>query len=168
MRNASYLAGVFSILVLFAAFKQSAEETATLTVKEIEVIEYVLRLTYGDSRYPTGHLDFLTTSAMPTDRSEWKWKDLPDEFHRRISDLPVRFRKASEAYLDGGQCVRQKGTHFDGYMHWISIKRWLSDEEVEVEVGRWSRQLYGGGRTYILEKKDGKWSIKKHVRLWMT
>ena len=168
MRNLSCLAEIISILVLFTACKQSTENAARLGVKELDVIEYVMRLSYGDGRYPAGHLDFLTTTPMPTDRSEWKWQDLPDEFHGRISDLPVRFRKASEAYLDGGQCVRQKGTHADGYMHWVSIKKWLSDDEVEVEMGRWSRQLYGGGKTYILEKKSGKWSIKKHVRLWVT
>jgi len=168
MRNPLCLAGIVSILFLFTACKQSTENVATLSIKELEVIEYVVRFSYGDGRYPTGYLDFLTTTPMPADPSEWKWQDLPDEFHRRISDLPVRFRRASEAYLDGGQCVRQKGTHTDGYMHWVSIKRWLSDEEVEVEVGRWSRQLYGGGKTYILERKAGKWSIKKHVRLWVT
>ena len=37
--------------------------------------------------------------------------------------------------MDGGECVRQKGTHIDGYMHWVSITRWLSDEEVEVDTG---------------------------------
>jgi hypothetical protein len=168
MRNLSCLAGIVSILVLLTVCKQPTENVARLSVKELDVIEYVLRLSYGDGRYPRGHLDFLTTTPMPNPPSEWKWQDLPDEFHGRISDLPVRFRKASEAYLDGGQCVRQKGTHADGYMHWVSIKKWFSDDEVEVEMGRWSRQLYGGGRTYILEKKSGKWSIKKHVRLWVT
>jgi hypothetical protein len=168
MRNLSYLAGIVSILVLLTVCKQPTENVARLSVKELDVIEYVLRLSYGDGRYPRGHLDFLTTTPMPNPPSEWKWQDVPDEFHGRISDLPVRFRKASEAYLDGGQCVRQKGTHADGYMHWVSIKKWLSDDEVEVEMGRWSRQLYGGGKTYILEKKSGKWSIKKRVRLWVT
>jgi hypothetical protein len=154
--------------MLLAAFNPSPEQPGQVSAKELEVIEYVVRFSYGDGRYPTGYLDFLTTTPMPADRSGWKWKDLPDEFHRRISDLPVRFRRASEAYLDGGQCVRQKDTHIDGYMHWVSIKKWLSDDEVEVEVGRWSRQLYGGGTTYILEKKAGKWSIKKRGRLWVT
>jgi hypothetical protein len=70
--------------------------------------------------------------------------------------------------MDAGQCVRQKGTYVDGYMHWVSIKRWLSDEEVEGEMGRWLLQLSGGGGTYILEKKSGKCSIKKHLRLWVT
>jgi hypothetical protein len=168
MRNLSYVAGTLSILLLVAAFKHSAGETASLSFEELEVIEYVVRSSYGDGRYPTENLDFLTTTPMPSDRSEWKWEDLPSEFYRRISDLPVHFRKASEAYMDGGQYVRQKGTHAGGYMHWITIKRWLSEEEVEVETGRWSRQLYGGGRTYILEKKSGKWSIKKVVRLWVT
>jgi hypothetical protein len=168
MRKLSYLAVVVFILVLLDACKQPTENVATLSSEELEVVEHVLRLSYGDGRYPTGYLDFLTITPIPNPRSEWKWKDLPDEFHRRISDLPVRFRKASDAYLDVGQRVRQKGTHVDGYMHWVSIKRWLSDEEVEVEIGRWSRQLHGGGRTYILEKKSGKWSIKKHLRLWVT
>jgi len=168
MRNLSYVAGTVSILCLFAACKQPAEETAMLSIKELEVIEYVVRMSYGDGRYPTGNLDFLTITPRPDDRSEWKWKDLPDDFYRRISDLPVRFRKASEAYIDRGQYVREKGTHAEGWMHWITIKKWLSEEEVEVETGLWSRQLYGGGKTYILEKKSGKWSIKKSVRLWVT
>jgi len=168
MRNLGYIAGAVSILFLLAGFKLSAEDNATPSAKELEVIEYVVRFSYGGGRYPTGIIDFLTTTPMPKNPSEWKWEDLPDEFHRRISDVPVRFRKASEAYLDGGQCVRQKGTNADGYMHWVTIKRWFSDDEVEVETGLWSRQLHGGGKTYILEKKAGTWSIKKHVGLWVT
>jgi hypothetical protein len=167
MQKLSALAGIVSILVFFTLCKRSTDVT-TLSVKELDVMEYVLRLTYGDGRYPTGYLDFLTTTPRPNSPSEWKLKDFPDEFHKRISDLPVRFRKASEAYLDGGQCVRQKGTHINGYLHWVNIKRWVSDEEVEVETGRWSRQLYGGGRSYLLEKKSGKWSIKKRLKLWIT
>jgi hypothetical protein len=168
MRKLSPLGGIVFILVLFAACKQPTRDIATLSAKELEVVEYVLRLSYGDGRYPTGYLNFLTIAPIPNPPSEWKWKDLPDDFHKRISDLPVQFGKASEAYLDRGQCVRQKGTNVDGYMHWVTIKKWLSDEEVEVEMGRWSRQLYGGGSTYILQKKSGKWSIKKRVRLWVT
>jgi hypothetical protein len=167
MQKLSALAGIVSILGFFTLCKRSTDVT-TLSAKELDVIEYVLRLTYGDGRYPTGYLDFLTTTPRPNPPSEWKWKDFPDEFHKRISDLPVRFRKASEAYLHGGQCVRQKGTHINGYLHWVNIKRWVSDEEVEVETGRWSRQLYGGGRSYLLEKTSGNWSIKKRLKLWIT
>jgi hypothetical protein len=168
VRKLSPLGGIVFILVLFGSCKQPTRDVATLSAKELEVVEYVLRLSYGDGRYPTGYLNFLTTTPIPNPPSEWKWKDLPDDFHKRISDLPVQFGKASEAYLDGGQCVRQKGTHIDGYMHWVSIKRWLSDEEVEVDTGRWSRHLHGGGSTYLLQKKSGKWSIKKCVRMWVT
>jgi hypothetical protein len=160
--------GIVFILVLLASCKQPTRDVATLNAKELEVVEYVLRLSYGDGRYPTGYVNFLTTAPIPNPPSEWKWKDLPDDFHERISDLPVQFGKASEAYLDGGQCVRQKGTHIDGYIHWVSIKRWLSDEEVEVDTSRWSRHLVGGGSTYLLQKKSGKWSIKKCVRMWVT
>jgi hypothetical protein len=168
VRKLSPLGGIVFILVLFGSCEQPTRDVATLSAKELEVVEYVLRLSYGGGRYPTGYLNFLTTTPMPNPPSQWKWKDLPDDFHKRISDLPVQFAKASEAYLDGGQCVRQKGTHIDGYMHWVSITRWLSDEEVEVDMGRWSRQLHGGGRTYLLQKKSGKWSVKKCVRLWVT
>jgi hypothetical protein len=168
VRKLSPLGGIVFILVLFGSCKQPTRDVATLSAKELEVVEYVLRSSYGDGRYPTGYLNFLTTTPIPNPPSEWKWKDLPDDFHKRISDLPVQFGKASEAYLDGGQCVRQKGTHIDGYMHWVSIKRWLSDEEVEVDTGRWSRHLHGGGSTYLLQKKSGKWSIKKCVRMWVT
>ena len=49
-------------------------------------------------------------------------------------------------------------------MHWVTIKKWFSDDEVGLLVCH----LYGGGETYILEKKSGTWSIKKHVRLWVT
>jgi hypothetical protein len=69
-RNPSYLAGIFFILVECAAFKQPAEDTATLSVKELDVIEYVVRLSYGDGRYPTENLDYLTTTPMPADQSE--------------------------------------------------------------------------------------------------
>jgi len=168
MREVRRAAGIGFMLILCAACKQPTRDVATLSAKELEVVEYVLRMSYGDGRYPAGYLNFLTMTPMPNPPSQWKWKDLPDDFHKRISDLPVQFAKASEAYLDGGQCVRQKGTHIDGYMHWVSITRWLSDEEVEVDMGRWSRQLHGGGRTYLLQKKSGKWSVKKCVRLWVT
>ena len=99
MRKLSYPVGIVFILVLFAACKQPTRDVATLSAKELEVVEYVLRLSY-DRRYPAGILNFLTTIPMPNPRREWKWNDLPDDFHKRISDLPVQFGKASEAYLD--------------------------------------------------------------------
>ncbi len=77
MRNLGYIASAVSILFLLAGFKLSAEDNATLSAKELEVMEYVVRFSYGDGRYPTGIIDFLTTTAMPKNPSEWKWEDLP-------------------------------------------------------------------------------------------
>jgi hypothetical protein len=61
--------------------RSRAEEIATLSDKDLEVIEYVLRSSCGDGRYPTGNFDFLTTTPLPTAPSEWKWQDFLDELH---------------------------------------------------------------------------------------
>jgi ABC-type amino acid transport substrate-binding protein len=73
--------------------RSRAEETATLSDQDLEVIECVLRSSCGEGRYPTGNFDFLTTTPLPTAPSEWKSQDFPDELHQRISDLPVHFHR---------------------------------------------------------------------------
>jgi hypothetical protein len=156
MQKLSALAGIVSILVFFTLCKRSTDVT-TLSVKELDVMEYVLRLTYGDGRYPTGYLDFLTRTPMPNPPSEWKWKDFPDEFHKRISDLPVRFRKASEAYLDGGHAFARRAPTSTAICIGLTsrggsqTKRWRlrqvagrANSTEEAGVTSWRRSLASG------------------------
>ncbi len=131
--------------------KNPEARVANLSPRNAEVIESVLRstaLSRADDR-----IYFLTVTPIDDWGSNGDWIDLPSDFHARIFDLPIHFRPASGAYLhDGNVLVRQ--TNAAAWMEWITIKRWISDTEVEVEDGVWCCPLGGGQSTSIYEKKD--------------
>ena len=53
-------------------------------------------------------------------------------------------------------------------MQWISVKRWLSETEVEVEEGVWCCPLGGGASTTIYEKVNGTWQFKESGPSWVS
>ncbi|NQT16598.1 MAG: hypothetical protein HQ582_27815 [Planctomycetes bacterium] len=53
-------------------------------------------------------------------------------------------------------------------MKWITVKRWISETEVEVEDGVWCCPLGGGASTVTYEKTNGQWSIKSRGPSWVS
>jgi hypothetical protein len=71
--------------------------------------------------------------------------DVPEDFLRRLADLDLSLKNASNARFPGlGQKdadgrftrIRDKATGESGSVYWIKITTWLSDADAEVEAGR--------------------------------
>jgi hypothetical protein len=137
---------------------------AELSPKDAEVIEAVLRMhpsvTSDDER-----IYFLTTTPMDKWRAAGDWTALPGGFHERIADL--EYRPATGAYLRDSS-VFDRQTDNPAWMQWITIKRWISEHEVEVENGVWCCPLGGGASTSVFEKRDGNWELKSLGKSWVS
>ena len=113
-----------------------------------------------------GRIYFLTT----TPKNEWgesgEWRTLPKD---ELSSFPncAEYRLANEAHLKDGR-VLENGTNSKAWMLRISVKRWHSESEVEVETGTWCCPLGGGASTTIYMKTDGGWQIKQRGPSWVS
>lgn len=132
------------------------DRVANLDDRDVEIIQFVLESHSSDTR---DRIYFLT----PTPMSEWdevgNWSDPPQKLIDSVSSNGNKYRPASGAFLKEGS-VFQRGTNRKAWMRWITIKRWISDTEVEIEDGVWCCPMGGGVMTSIYEKIDGKWKWK--------
>ena len=80
--------------------------------------------------------------------------------------MPIQFKKASLALYgpDNRLYINDPETGEHANMVWITIKNWISDTEVEVEVGWRFGPLANTVSTAIYAKVDGKWEIKRYLR----
>lgn len=129
---------------------------ASLDDRDVEIIQFVLESHSNDTK---DRIYFLT----PTPMSDWgevgNWSDPPQILIDFASSNGNKYRPASGAFLKEGS-VLQRGTNREAWMRWITIKRWISDTEVEIEDGVWCCPMGGGVMTSIYEKVDGKWKWK--------
>ena len=148
----------------------SAEHEASgeLSDRDLEVIEFVLRERYGNGSYPKDRIDFLTFTPMPCDDRKWTWEDPPESFLERLKDLDIDFQKPSLAMLDDQMSVLVKETKQKGWMHWVHIRRWISETEVEVQSGVWSCQLGGGASIFVLKKAGKTWKRLRSGPAWIS
>jgi hypothetical protein len=111
-------------------------------------------------------INFITTTPMAKWGETGNWSTLPPE---ELKSLPnaSKYRAANEAYLKDDH-VLEKRTDAKSWMHWISVKRWINDTEVEVEDGVWCCPLGGGASTTIYKKVDGIWQIKEYGGGWVS
>jgi len=138
----------------------------SLSPDDADLIEALLRNKNKISA-ETDRIYFLTITPMDQWSDDGKWRDLPPEFHKRISDLAINYRPASQAHLRDGS-VFERRTNATAWMQWITIKRWISPSEVEVEEGVWCCPLGGGAHTTIYKKENGRWEIKQLGPGWVS
>lgn len=110
-------------------------------------------------------INFLTITPMSAWGSQGDWITIPPE---KLTGFPnaLLYRPADEAHLHE-DAVLETGTDAKAWMHWISVKCWISETEVEVEKGSWCCPLGGGASTTTYEKIDGEWTIKK-TESWVS
>ncbi len=143
------------------------ENVGPISESEAELFETILRAYYDGYREEHGRTYYLTC----TPPSEWEGgnvADFPDSFYERLSDLPVKFDKATRAEYAGGVFFKDPHTGKSAFMEWIVIKKWISDVEVEVDHGGWYEPLWGSGSTAVYIKVDGKWQLKKRLEAWIS
>ena len=156
---------LLSLLMAVPSCKQPNDGYSTLVdtgrvasrnERDVEILLYVLQ---SDSSNPKDRLYFLTVTPM----SDWgegsDWSDLPQFLIDHVSPSGNKYRPASGALLKDGSVV-ERGTNKKAWMKWITIKRWISDTEVEIEQGVWCCPMGGGAMTVTYERRDGEWRIK--------
>lgn len=158
------LAGLGTIVALVWQRHNASSSIAQLSPRDAEIIEFVLRSSPDDAG---GRIYFLTITPMTQWGDEGAWLTLPRDFYSKIADLPAHYRPASEALFREGK-VLQKHTNAEAWMRWVTIKRWISEAEVEVEEGVWCCPLGGGASTVIYEKQNGRWGLKKLGEMWVS
>lgn len=115
---------------------------------------------------PPDRIYFITTTPMAEWGETGEWAAIPAD---ELESVPhgSRYRPANEAYLKDSR-VLDKETDAEAWMQWISVKRWINDNEVEVEEGVWCCPLGGGASTIFYKKVDGKWQVKEYGDSWIS
>jgi hypothetical protein len=137
---------------------------AQLSEQEIEVYRALL-----DEPYPIGidRTYFITCTPMNAWGDLGDWITLPESLHVKVQRNSHLYLPAHEAMFREGH-VLDVSTSQKAWMRWITITKWISDSEVEIETGIWSCPLGGGGRTEIWEKIDGAWKKTKSLNNWVS
>ena len=120
----------------------------------------IYRYLFAQLTEPTpNRINFITTTPMEEWGETGKWSTIPSD---KLESMPVAATHlaADKAYLKDGH-VLEKGTDAKAWMKWISVKKWINENEVEVEEGVWCCPLGGGGSTTIYTKINGNWQVKK-------
>ncbi len=95
--------------------------------------------------------------------------DPTEEFLERFKDLKVSLGKQSDGKItpptnkltdaaSGKPALRLTVVHV----------KWMSDDEVNVHGSEFSNGLSASGYFYVLEKRDGKWTVTKSVLRWLS
>jgi len=99
---------------------------------------------------------------------EGQWIVPPDAFVHRFDDLKVRTETITKAVFPRPGELEPGGNRFvsirdsqgrRGAVYWVSIVKWRSNDEVEVEVGRLGGPLGGGGYNAVVKRVGGKWML---------
>ena len=154
------------ICLIWISGCQSGSVSIRLTEKEADLYESVLRLTYG--RWKDNTENHYLTCLRPEEWIGGNVKDFPDSFYKRLSNMPVHFKKATKALYDSNDYFKDPKTGKPAYMMWIKIDKWISDTEAEVEEGR---SHFLGGSAYtkaIYIKENGKWKMKQLITGWIS
>ena len=92
--------------------------------------------------------------------------DPKDDFMARFRGYQPKAEKASRAYHapSPSQQVRHKVTNKDGVIVHINNLTMLTNGTVQVDVRYDMFSLGGGTKSFILFRKDGRWSISQEIR----
>lgn len=176
--NTSRLRFLAAIVLLVGCAKATGVATqSTSTDTAPDVVTYDAKWNNRNAdiyRYLLAELDkpipariyFITTTPMAQWGEGGKWETIPAD---EMNSFPntAGYRPANEAHFKDGH-VLENGTDAKAWMQWISVKRWISETEVEVEEGVWCCPLGGGASTTIYERIDGKWHVKERGDSWVS
>ena len=110
---------------------------------------------------------FITHTPPSHWNNDVRWSEIPRDELDRFPNASL-YMSANEAHLDDEGCVRQNETARQAWMQWISVRRWISDTEVEVETGVFTGPLGGGGQISVYEKAGDTWKLKSTGFSWVS
>lgn len=109
---------------------------------------------------------FLTITPQSLWNEQGDWRSFPSGELKRFPNT-TGYLPAEKAHLSDHKVLRNE-SNSEAWMHWISVRRWLSETEVEVEEGTWCCPLGGGGGIYVYEKTPLGWELKSIGFSWVS
>ena len=117
------------------------------------------------------------TCFVSIGRSGKGWIDPPDATLALLASTGQTLRPASEARLPKPGEMETKnrlrgvedpdtGKRCDIY--YAHVTKWINDTTAEISYGIYGGPLAGGGGSLVVEKKDGRWTIKEHKGSWVS
>ena len=94
-------------------------------------------------------------------------KNPDDAFMERFYGNKPAVRKAS-ACNQSNLGVTDKTTGKHGVILRTEAIKWISEADVEIDGGDFVAGNGGSGNTYYLRKIDGKWTVQRVVRHWIS
>ncbi|TWT81669.1 hypothetical protein CA13_31220 [Planctomycetes bacterium CA13] len=117
------------------------------------------------------------TCFISTGRSDKGWIDPPEATLALLASAGHSLRPASAARLPkSGEMetenrfrgVEDPDTGERSYIYYAHVTNWIDENTAEISYGIYGGPLAGGGGSLVVEKKDGKWSIKEHKGNWVS
>ncbi|WP_144056756.1 hypothetical protein [Rhodopirellula europaea] len=155
---------------LVNAEHESSPTAPALTEREIEASLFVLEWRLSDAR--SGDVKFVAIG-----HGEDGWIDPSATAMERLSGNGLNLLPASKARLpkpgemesdNRYRGVEDPETGKRSYIYYASVTKWVDENTAEVSYGTYGGPLAGGGGEVVVEKKDGKWSIKERKGMWVS
>ena len=155
--------GLLLVTIMFGCAKKNEitpsaskeYEPPRLSKRDCDIIEHVVRTT---NEHYVRKRCYLTPTPMKVWETNGKWKNMPKEIHSRLADSEIEFRHASELKMENGNAVDKKSKEPE-WLKWVTIVQWISETEVEVEVGDHCNGMFGSS-VRLYAKVDGNWVMK--------
>ena len=143
-----------------------------LTVVEMDVMEAVFREELPPS-VKGGTVCFL---SIGIDEQSEKWVDAPTELIRRLKNMNLDLRPASQASipinddrLDTRELiVTDPRTKKPAAVFAVSVTKWIDASSARVDVEVYHAPHAAHGFSAIVRKEDGRWRIERTFNFWLT
>ena len=109
----------------------------------------------------------ITTTPPSLWTDEFVLEAIPQDELKRHQNASL-YKSASNVHLNEDECVRENDTGRAASIRWISVRRWNSESEVEIETGTYKGPLAGGGKILIYEKQGDTWKLKSRGFSWVS
>lgn len=102
------------------------------------------------------------------DREAKRWIDPPPQLLKRLGDLKRQIIVPSEAVAPApGQTRWFDRSGRGAYLYWITITKWVAEDEVLVEFGKRYAPLTGGGLTAHVKRHADGWKVESTYGAWI-
>lgn len=132
--------------------------------RDSDIIRYVLE---NDREALSDRTYFLTLTPRDRWGDSGAWDDVPAGLLEAMPSIASEYRIAHAACLKDN-CVIEKATGKEAWMKWVSIIKWHSDTEVEIEQGVWCCPSSGGASTATYERRGRNWTFKSLKSSWVS
>ena len=132
--------------------------------RDSNIVRYILE---NDREPPLDRIYFLTITPQDEWGENGAWHDVPTTMLEAMPAVTSEYRLAHGAFLKANHVI-DKETEKEAWMKWVTIRKWHSDTEVEVEQGVWCCPSNGGASTVIYGKQGGTWTFKSLKRSWVS